>query len=258
MPVFGQRHSALERTSRTLRLGNDVPVMLVVPEENEAPTPLLIWMHGRTADKELDPGRYLRLMRRGIASCSIDLPGHGERFDDLSHEPAAVLAIVEQMAEELDDVVEDLRQLGEFDPDRIAIGGISAGGIAALVRCCSPHPFAAITLEATTGNLEHRASAAFADPDRLKRLDPINHLDQWREIPVLALHNQLDEWIDVEGQRTFIEALRSHYEDPEDVLFHVYEEPTGAPFEHAGFGRLSADSKARQVAFLESAFGICP
>ena len=135
MPVFGQRHSALERTSRTLRLGNDVPVMLVVPEENEAPTPLLIWMHGRTADKELDPGRYLRLMRRGIASCSIDLPGHGERFDDLSHEPAAVLAIVEQMAEELDDVVEDLRQLGEFDPDRIAIG-IARADTGALICGC--------------------------------------------------------------------------------------------------------------------------
>lgn len=258
MPIFGQLHSALQRTARSLRLGDNVPVMLVVPEDSEAPVPLLIWMHGRTADKELDTGRYLRLMRRGIAACSIDLPGHGERFEDLLHEPAAVLAMVEQMVEELDDIVEDLRRLGEFDPDRIAIGGISAGGIAALVRCCSTHPFTAISLEATTGNLEHRASATFADPDRLRRLDPISNLDEWREIPVLALHNQLDEWIDVEGQRTFIDTLRGRYEHPEKVLFHVYEEPTGAPFEHAGFGRFSADSKARQVAFLQNAFGILP
>jgi len=34
-------------------------------------------MHGRTANKELDPGRYLRLIRAGIAVCAIDLPGHG-------------------------------------------------------------------------------------------------------------------------------------------------------------------------------------
>jgi hypothetical protein len=93
------------------------------------------------------------------------------------------------------------------------------------------------------------------DPDRLERINVVDHLDDWREIPLLAVHNRLDEWIRVEGQQTFVSALRDHYEDPSLVEFHVYEEPTGAPYEHAGFGRFAADAKSRQVAFLERTLG---
>ena len=103
---------------------------------------------------------------------------------------------------------------------------------------------------ATTGNLAYRASSIFANPERLQRLDPIQHLADWRPVPLLALHNLLDEWIDVDGQRFFIEALRSRYPDPGLVDFHVYERPTGAPYEHSGFGRFSADAKDRQTEFL--------
>ena len=252
MPEFGTLHSELRRNARSLRLGEDVPALLVVPEASAGPRPMLVWMHGRTAEKELDSGRFLRLLRRGIGSCSLDLPGHGERFDRALQEPAAVLPMVEQMVAELDDVVAQLIAVEGVDPTRIAIGGISAGGMAALIRCCRAHRFAAISVEATTGNLAYRASNIFAKPDRVARLDPIEHLDQWRPIPLLALHNLLDEWVDVDGQRFFIEALRARYPDPELIDFHVYERPTGAPYEHSGFGQYSGDAKNRQVAFLET------
>ena len=255
MPEFGTLHSELRKNARSIRLGNDVPALVVVPDAHEAPRPMLIWMHGRTANKELDSGRFLRLLRRGIGSCSLDLPGHGERFDQDLQEPAAVLPMVEQMVEELDGVVEELVEIQGIDPNRLAIGGISAGGMASLIRCCREHPFAALCAEATTGNLAYRASSIFANPDRVSRLDPIEHLDQWRPIPLLALHNLLDEWVDVDGQRFFIEALRARYADPTLIDFHVYERPTGAPYEHSGFGQFSADAKDRQVAFLARHLG---
>ena len=53
-----------------------------------------------------------------------------------------------------------------------------------------------------------------------------------------------------------METLRNRYEDPDLVAFHVYEERTGAPFEHAGFGRFAPDAKDRQVAFLRSHLGM--
>lgn len=224
--------------------------MLVRPEVGEGLEPLFVWLHGRTASKELDPGRYLRLMRSGIAVCALDLPGHGERHDEAMHDPAAVLGIIEQMVDEIDPVLEDLRGMGIFDPDRIAIGGMSAGGIATLVRLCREHPFACAAVESTTGNRAFGNAMDLFEPVLLERMNAIDHLDGWREIPFLALHNRLDEWIDVTSQRTFIEALRARYEHPELVEFHVYEEATGAPFEHAGFGRFAADAKARQVDFL--------
>ena len=250
MPEFGTLHSELRENARQIRLGKDVPALVVVPEAGAAPAPMLVWMHGRTADKALDSGRFLRLLRRGIGSCSLDLPGHGERFDEALQEPAAVLPIVEQMVQELDGVLADLIQIEGINPERIAIGGISAGGMASLIRCCSEHPFAAICVEATTGNLAYRASSILADPTRVARLDPIHHLEHWRPVPLLALHNLLDEWVDVDGQRFFIDALRGRYTDQELIDFHVYERPTGAPHEHSGFGQFSGDAKDRQVAFL--------
>jgi len=254
MPDPGKLHSTLSQHGRFMKLGRNVPALLVLPEADARPAPLLIWMHGRTADKTLDTGRYLRLFRAGIASCSLDLPGHGERFDEEGQKPESVLSIVEQMVEELDRITEELASRPEIDEQRIAIGGISAGGMAALARCCRAHHYQGICVEATTGNLEYRKSSIFADPERSRRLDPIKHLDHWRPTPLLALHNLLDEWVDVDGQRFFIEAIRERYETPDDVEFHVYTKPTGAPYEHSGFGRYSADAKARQVDFLERVF----
>ncbi|MEE2681552.1 MAG: alpha/beta fold hydrolase [Planctomycetota bacterium] len=256
MPEFGTLHSELRSHARSLRLGDDVPALVVVPEHAEASCPMLLWMHGRTAHKELDSGRFLRLLRQGIGSCSLDLPGHGERFEQALHEPAAVLSMVERMVGEIDAVVADLIQIEGVDPARIAIGGISAGGMASLIRCCRDHPFAAVCVEATTGNLAYRASNIFANPERVKRLDPIEHLAGWRPVPLLALHNLLDEWVDVDGQRFFIEALRERYPDPGLIDFHVYERPTGAPYEHSGFGQFSVDAKNRQTEFLVKHLGV--
>src|SRR5690349_9852731 len=79
MSRFSQFPSHLAQRSRTYRFG-DVPVLLAHPDWL-TPAPTVLWLHGRTATKELDPGRYLRWVRAGIAACAIDLPGHGERSD---------------------------------------------------------------------------------------------------------------------------------------------------------------------------------
>ena len=78
MPTLGELPRSLKRNATHLHLGKVVPAMVVRPEEPTGSDPLLIWIHGRTTNKELDAGRYLRLMRRGIACCALDLPGHGE------------------------------------------------------------------------------------------------------------------------------------------------------------------------------------
>src|SRR5262245_11172372 len=77
---FSQMPSALRANARWQRLGpSDIPALLVHPDWNSGqPAPMVLWMHGRTVNKELDPGRYLRWMRAGIGACAVDLPGHGE------------------------------------------------------------------------------------------------------------------------------------------------------------------------------------
>lgn len=246
-----QLPQSLRELSEHRRLGSDVPCLVVRPVERprDARVPFLLWMHGRTATKELDPGRYLRLARAGIGSCAIDLPGHGERGSDAGRGVEQVLSNIEQAAVEIDDVVMDLGRSG-FDLDRMAIGGMSMGGMVALVRLCRPHRFQAAILEATSGNWAYQRGRQFPDEEAANRLDPISHLEAWREIPLLAVHSRGDEWIDFDGQMQFLESIRSRGRDPESVRIMALE-GTGAPHEHLGFGRCTNDVKNAEVSFLK-------
>lgn len=243
--------TTLRRHARWLELAG-VPALVVRPGGDE-PCPVVLWMHGRTVHKELDPGRYLRWLRVGIGACAVDLPGHGERYDPDLQAPDRALDVVMRMLDEIDPLVEAVLGLGGFDPDRLGIGGVSAGGMSALVRLCRPHGFRCTCVEATTGSWSRQRHRAMFEGRRAEAeaLDPIRHLDGWREIPLLALHARHDEWVAVEGQVEFIETLRARYRRPDLVELVLYER-TGAPFEHAGFGRMASDAKNRQLAFLRS------
>lgn len=245
--------SSLRAISEHVHLGPGVPCLLVRPDEESRPDrtrpiPFLLWMHGRTATKELDPGRYLRLARAGIGSCAIDLPGHGERGSEAGMRPEALLDNVEQAASELDDVVTAVGRLG-FDLERMAIGGMSMGGMVALVRLQRPHAFQAAILEATSGNWRRQHQRQFFDHESADRLDPIRHLDRWRDLPVLAIHSRRDEWVDFDGQVEFLEGLRNRSARPEEIELMALDE-TGAPHEHLGFGRRTNEVKLREVGFL--------
>lgn len=252
-----------ERT-RIVRLGpdNSVPTLLAHPDWR-TPAPTVIWLHGRTVNKELDPGRYLRWIRAGIAACAIDLPGHGERADAAMQEPARTLDVLDQVQREIDQVIESLADPhygGLFDLDRLAIGGMSAGGMATLRRLCEPHPFVCATVEATTGNLAGLYAGAPGrpwpvshPPERVAALDPMQHLAGFRPIALLALHTEADAVVPIDVQRTFLARLRAHYAaqgaDPDMIEFRTWPE-TGAPLEHNGFGRHANDAKNTQLEFL--------
>ncbi len=252
----------LAERARTARLGqSQVPGLLAHPDWT-TPAPVVLWMHGRTVSKELDPGRYLRWIRAGIAVCAIDLPGHGERYQEGMDSAARTLDVLERVLPEIDGVVDALAApefRGGFDLERMGIGGMSAGGMATLRRLCEPHTFRCATVESTTGDLErlyfgtgHSPRPPWPvkhDPARVARLDPARHLDGWRPIPILLMHNELDRVVPVETTRAFVEALRRRYAAPELVEFVTFPE-SGAPDEHSGFGRFSNDAKNRQTEFL--------
>ena len=238
---------------------SDIPALLVHPtwDETEPPAPVVIWMHGRTVDKETDPGRYLRWMRAGIGACAIDLPGHGERFDEALQQSHRTFDVLQQMLDEIDIIAQALGELGVFDMNRLAIGGMSAGGMTALARLCRDHSFVCASVEATSGSwAQQRQRSMFAHRDwsEAAALNPIDHLETWRAIPFQAIHARHDESISFEQQAGFIAALRDHYADPELIEFVEYDR-TGAPLEHAGFGRMAADAKNRQRDFLARELG---
>jgi dienelactone hydrolase len=258
---FTRFPAALASQSRAVRIGR-VPTLLAHPNWR-TPAPVVLWMHGRTVNKELDPGRYLRWIRAGLAACSIDLPGHGERFNEEFQQPGRSLDVLAQVLPEIDSVVEHLALPefdGIFDTSRIAIGGMSAGGMAALRKLCDPHHFRCAAVEATTGDLRALFRNRFSEPEltpeqreRIAWLDPALHLEHWRPIPLLALHSDADRIVPVAGMRSFMDQLRSLYgrsgADPALLEFVTWPE-TGAPGEHSGFGRYSNDAKNLQTDFL--------
>lgn len=256
---FAQFPAALRARTRKVRLASDrIPALLAHPDW-KTPRPVAIWMHGRTVSKELDPGRYLRWIRAGIAACAIDLPGHGERLEEDLHSPDHVLELVDRGVREVDQVVEALRQPGLepfFDTTRLALGGMSAGGMMTLRRLCDPHNFTCATVEATSGWLSallDPQGRGGSDPRRLADLDPMAHLDGWRPVPLLALHSETDQVVPIDIQRAFVRRLQEHYRalgvDPGLVELRTWPR-TGAPREHAGFGRFANEAKNAQVEFL--------
>ncbi len=247
--------SSLRRNARWERLtAAGVPAMVVHPQwEAGTPCPVVLWMHGRTVHKELDPGRYLRWMRAGIGTCAVDLPGHGQRFEEALQAPDRTLDVVTQMLSEIDPLIDALARIGVFDTARMAIGGVSAGGMTTLARLCREHPFRCASVEAASGSWRHQHHRPMfrGREAEAETLDPIEHLDGWREVPLQALHARFDEWVSIEGQVAFIDELRRRYRDPELIDLVEYDQ-TGAPYEHAGFGRLAAEAKNRQTAFLRT------
>ena len=82
-------------------------------------------------------------------------------------------------------------------------------------------------------------------------LDPIKHLDHRRAIPMLALHSEKDEWVPVSAIRDFFGALRPMSEAAGvELTLRTWPE-TGAPYEHAGFGKVAAQAKDEQLAFFQ-------
>ena len=270
-PRFSQFPRDLASRARTVRLG-EVPVLLAHPDWTSA-APVVVWLHGRTANKELDPGRYLRWIRAGIAACAIDLPGHGERAVPAMQKAEATLEVIERALDELPRVLDGLAgpdHRGYFDLSRAALGGMSLGGMVTLRRLCDPHPFRSCAVEATCGWLEGlyfpkpdgpRPGARWLvdhDPERVRTLDPAAHLSTFAPVPLLALHSESDRLIPAATQREFIRRLRERYAaagaGPDLIQFTTWPE-TGAPQEHVGFGRFSNDAKNIQTEFLARTLG---
>lgn len=264
---FTKLPRALEERTRFIKLGESgVPTLLAIPD-SPRPAPCCIWLHGRTAFKELDPGRYLRWIRAGVGACAIDLPGHGGRAAERDgHDPGASLGTLEQLIPEIDQIVRALAEgeQGELiDASRLAIGGMSLGGMGALRRLCDEHPFLCAAVEGAAGSLrdlyfpeagrDAAPSNVRHDPERVRPLDPIEHLDTWRPIPLLVLHSESDRLVPWHAQQRFVDALRARYRsvgaDPGLIEVTTWPE-TGAPEEHLGFGRFSNDAKNLQTEFL--------
>lgn len=263
---FKQLPKSLQAKSKHTMLGDNVPALLVHPDFDR-PCPWVLWLHGRTVYKELDPGRYNRWVRAGIGAVAIDLPGHGERFTEGAHSPDQTVHTITQCVSEIDAVLRSISELGIYDMSKAAMGGMSAGGMVTARRCCDPHPFLGISLECTTGDLlglyfpenpsEEGIWRIHHDRSEVQAIDTPSHLSTFDPIPLLAMHNRGDELVPFDIQANFLSTLRNHYNDLDadpDLIQLVEFENTGAIQEHSGFGKFASKAKDQQLEFFKQLF----
>lgn len=255
-----------------MTLGNNVPALVIHPDfdkPTQSPRPWVLWIHGRTVHKELDPGRYNRWVRAGIGAVAIDLPGHGERYTEDGHSPTQTVHNLTQCVSEIPAILESIADLNIFDTTKSAIGGMSAGGMVTCRALCNDHNFLGASIECTTGDLlglyfptspsENSLSRIHHDRAEVQAIDTPTHLQSFKPIPLLAMHNKGDTIIPYQSQSDFIQTLRSNYiiknANPNLIDFITYDN-TGAIQEHAGFGKYAADAKDQQLAFFKGLFGL--
>ncbi len=258
--------SALEERTKRETLAGTIPALIAHPDWEE-PAPLVLWMHGRTSRKEIDSGRYLRLIRAGISVCAIDLPGHGDRANEALQSAQGTVDMLAAAQPEVDIAMDALLHgphAGVFEKSRLGIGGISAGGMVALRRLCEPHEFSCAAVEATSGWLEGLYFPEDGTQTRwpvdhaseaVEAIDPMRHLDGFEPLPLMAMHSEADELVPFAVQARFIERLREHYAasgaDPGMIELVTWPQ-TGAPQEHLGFGRVAHEAKNMQVGFFKT------
>jgi alpha-beta hydrolase superfamily lysophospholipase len=265
---FARLPASLAEKSRVVRLpgpSGPIPALLCHPDFISA-APTVLWLHGRTAYKELDSGRFLRLVRAGIAAVAIDAPGHGERRDERSEKSSHTLGVLAELLPEIDATLEALADpvyQGVFDLDRAAIGGMSMGGMAALRRLCEQHEFRCASVESTCGDLaalydESTGFKPFGLSYPASVYTPLSaaaHLATFTPLPLLALHSRADAVVPWPLQSGFLDALREHYRragvDPGLIVEETWES-TGAPDEHSGFGLVAAEAKSVQLEFFRT------
>ena len=269
---FKQLPESLKAKSKHMTLGDNVPALVVHPDfdkSHQTPCPWVLWIHGRTVYKELDPARYNRWVRAGIGTIAIDLPGHGQRLTQDGHSPTQTIHNLTQCVSEIPAILESVAGLNIFDMTKSAMGGMSAGGMIALRYLCNQHHFLGATIECTTGDLlglyfpqtpiKSGLSRVHHDRAEVEVLDTPTHLEGFKPIPQLAMHNQADEVIPYEVQSRFIQTLKAHYQqhnaDPDQIQLITFQD-TGAIQEHAGFGKYAADAKGQQLTFLKQLFNL--
>jgi pimeloyl-ACP methyl ester carboxylesterase len=122
------------------RVIHDIPILLGF-EKRDAPQPLVVLAHGFTRSKEDWRGHFPDLVRCGYSAAALDNRGHGERggpdftartLQNDKWDLLEIRKLIDETAEDIRFVVEEMIRQGYADPARIGAAGVSMGAFASL------------------------------------------------------------------------------------------------------------------------------
>ncbi len=166
------------RIDLELRDGDDaVPAVLLLPDA-EGPVAGAVMLHGYSSRKEhMTEGLGLPLLRRGVATLSLDLPMHGTRTDPLqaqsARNPLAMVGLWRQAVRETRLSLHYLRARAEVDAGRVGLVGYSLGSFLSVAVAADDARVRAVVLAAggdlPAGTPLTAVARTVADPVRAVR-----------------------------------------------------------------------------------------
>lgn len=216
----------------------EIPAIIFRPKEVKKPIPTIIFYHGWSSNKELQRSRGFILSSVGYQVVLPDAVYHGERnaLSDYGEEAALKYFwdVIFKNLEEFSIIEKELVSKYNANSERIAVmgnsmGGFTAGGIfthneqiktlIVLNGCCAWEYFnnsIEIPPSEKIKIIEEKVE------EKVKDLEPINHLNALKDRPILLLHGDSDIMVPVEGQRIFYDKLSLMYKDKEKIKLIEY------------------------------------
>jgi pimeloyl-ACP methyl ester carboxylesterase len=190
------------------RAGERLAGILLAPD-GPGPCPAALLLHGFTLDKErMAESAGIALLGRGVASLSIDLPLHGERYQVVDlNAIGSPFALIRRWRAALDEASAALAYLAsrdEIDPARLALVGYSLGAYLGL-KVASQEPSVRALVVAAAGDIPDYVP--FAGMVRAIA-DPLELVRKLAGRPLLVAHGRHDRTIAPEQAERLFRAAR--------------------------------------------------
>ncbi|MCD8501804.1 MAG: alpha/beta hydrolase [Bacillaceae bacterium] len=184
---------------------NEVPIIHVINKGKEmVEVPLIVFYHGYTGEKEYDLHYAYRLAERGYRVILPDAPYHGEREGQVSFDEREMMFwdIVIQSIHELGSIVKHFKEQGLVVENRVAVAGVSMGGITAL-GAVKHYPW--LTYAASLMGTPCYVKFATAQINKLKNARNMRLTDQEIEqkLALLRQYDMTEDMTSVEGKKLF-------------------------------------------------------
>lgn len=195
--------------------GERVPAILLLPSRTPAPAALLL--HGYTSRKErMAESVGMSLLRRGVASVSVDLPLHGEREGTLDREvlrnPFEVVSRWRLAVQEARSAIRLMVDHPAIDRDRIGLVGYSLGAFLGVAAAAAERQVRAVLL-AAGGDLP--ADLPFG-PIVRSVADPPRMVRKLAGRPLLMVNGRLDRTV----RRDQAERLFAAASEPKEIRWY--------------------------------------
>ena len=220
---------------------SDIPALEVSQVGAADHLPMVILVHGWSGHKEdmLFLAYFLAVNNHFVVS--LDAVGHGERLRKEDWTPEALLNLIQQTAQEVNQVIAHYEGDARVDVQRVGLSGISMGGvityqylsqenkrIRAAVPMIATPDFTSLIHGQNSGEiytmlgLESQTLVNAPMLEMIQQLQPARRMSQMISVPLLMLNGVNDPLIDLEGVRNFYRHIQPLYANPEEVRLIEY------------------------------------